>query len=632
MRSHASEEQRDKDDYMKKFLSTTAAFGLLRRELIENLGINRVRGFLFRYGWRLGASDAKAAMAENKSIDYLIRQASVLHLSTGQVGDIQSERQIEVEDDGEITFINGKGRWIDSFEAHEHMKHHGKADTPACHTLTGYANGYMSVITNTKIFVKETSCIAKGDEECIFETRLLADWGDAIEEDLAYFDEERIVDELEYSYEQLLEERNYITKVSSFHKEITQSVSNGSNLQDIANNVNKSLQIPITIEDSGFQNIAYAGMAEEEHRRLNEDFKEHLTINDNRKHKRLPLFGETTRLEASCQKRLITPIMVQRKIIGYCTFIYLHDQVESKHGDVQLINSAANAVSLILLNEKTSFEALEEIKGNLLERILVGDYDSEEEIINRGRYMGVDFKAPYYIAIMRNSDVSLTEKSLQDQNEQVLDTIAKYLDLHGINVLVGQYENRIVMYIPEMQADESGISVLIQKLYDHVRNTSLSCDYKIGVSTKGHALEDIRETLEKALIAIRMSNKHAIMHYSELGILGVLINSNNVEMIKDMAEKELGPIFEADRTKQNDLLNTLHVFLSNGGNLHQTMEDLALSMSGLTYRKNKIEKLLNKDLRDPSQSYQLLLILDSLTALEELTYNPAEGARYKGRE
>ena len=59
-------------------------------------------------------------------------------------------------------------------------------------------------------------------------------------------------------------------------------------------------------------------------------------------------------------------------------------------------------------------------------------------------------------------------------------------------------------------------------------------------------------------------------------------------------------------------------FWTNGGKLHKTMEDLSLSMSGLTYRINKLENLLKKDLRDSSQSYQLLLILDSLIALGEI--------------
>ena len=70
--------------------------------------------------------------------------------------------------------------------------------------------------------------------------------------------------------------------------------------------------------------------------------------------------------------------------------------------------------------------------------------------------------------------------------------------------------------------------------------------------------------------------------------------------------------------KTKELIKTLYVFLVNGGKLHKTMEDLSLSMSGLMYRVNKLENLLKKDLRDSSQSYQLLLILDSLIALGEI--------------
>jgi len=607
-----------KDDGMKKILSTTTAFGLLRRELIENLGINRVKGFLFRYGWRLGASDAKEAMEESTSIDFLTKQASILHLNTGQVTDIQSERQIEVKNnDKDIAYIIGKGKWIDSFEAHEHIKYHGISNSPVCHTLTGYANGYMSTISKTKIFVKETSCIGKGDKECIFETKLVEDWGDEIKNDLTYFDEKRIVEELEFTYEQLLEERNYITRVFNFHKELTQSVSNGSGLQDIANNVNKSLGIPITIEDLSFQNITYAGMEEKEYTGFNDDFKADI-IGSNHDDIKLPQFQRTSVLESEQQKRLITPIMVQKKIIGYCTFVYGNESVNRDRGDYQLIERVANAVSLILLNEKTSFEALEKIKGNLLEQLLVGDYTSKEEMINRGRYMGVDFDAPYYIAVIDNKDKNLTDNSTQQQNEQLLETIAKYLDIQGLKVLVGQYANRIVMFIPEAVLSDTDVARLVHKIYDHIERTHPKYKYKIGISTKSNTIEDLKETLEKAIIARRMSNKRAIMDYNDLGILGVLINSKNVAVIKEMADKELGPIYQADKEKNNELLKTLYVFLSNGGNLHQTMDDLSLSMSGLTYRKNKIEKLINKDLRDPSQSYQLLLILDSLIALEEL--------------
>ena len=57
-----------------------------------------------------------------------------------------------------------------------------------------------------------------------------------------------------------LEQRNYIERLSTFQKKLTDSISGGSNLQDIADVTYKFLQIPIAIEDLGFQKIAISGI------------------------------------------------------------------------------------------------------------------------------------------------------------------------------------------------------------------------------------------------------------------------------------------------------------------------------------------------------------------------------------
>ena len=244
----------------KKISTTSAAFGVLRKGLIKNLGIRRATGFLLRYGWNLGVSDAEEAMKMSNSFDFLISQASILHLSTGHIADVQSERNIELDDSGNVKFIRANGKWIDSVEAYEHLKHFGKSDTPECLTLTGYATGYMTAICQKPVFAKEISCIAKGDPECCFEVRLQEDWGNEIQEQLQMYHEMNIIEELEDTYEQLLEQRNFIEKLSTFHKKLTDNISSGSNLQDIADTTYKFLQIPIAIEDLGFQKIAISGM------------------------------------------------------------------------------------------------------------------------------------------------------------------------------------------------------------------------------------------------------------------------------------------------------------------------------------------------------------------------------------
>jgi PucR family transcriptional regulator, purine catabolism regulatory protein len=598
----------------KKILTTTGAFGLLRKGIIENLGSNRAKGFLLRYGWSLGVSNAEEAMLTSTSIDYLINQAAVLHLSTGHIGDVQSERFIEWVDSENIKTISGKGKWMNSFEAQEHLKHHGKSDMPVCHILTGYASGYMSTICKKSLIVKEISCVAKGDPECCFEMKLQEDWGLEIQEELKFYHEINIIEELEYTYEQLLEQRNYIDKVSKFHKKLTESISNGSNLQDIADSTFGLLKIPISIEDLSFQKIVYAGMEEDEYSRLSKELKESLIRKNRKNNKPLPLFKETTRLKTENQERLITPIIVQKKVIGYCTFLYLKETENSSENNIMFIERVANAASLYLLNEKTSFEALEKMKGYFLEQILKGQYSSREEIINRGRYMGVDLETPFYIAAIDYKENGKTAKDSTDQYEQILESMAKYLDIQGYKALIGQYEGKIIMLIPEL----SNILPNMKRVLKHIETTHSFYNYKIGISDKAEEIEHVLEHLDESLISLRMSTEKKIIHFKDLGIVGILINSKNVSGIKKIAKQELGPLYKLGEGKQKELLKTLYVFLSNGGKLQQTMDDLSLSMSGLMYRINKIENLINKDLRDSSQSYQLLLILDSLLALGEL--------------
>jgi PucR family transcriptional regulator, purine catabolism regulatory protein len=254
------------------------------------------------------------------------------------------------------------------------------------------------------------------------------------------------------------------------------------------------------------------------------------------------------------------------------------------------------------------------MKGYFLEQILKGQYSSREEIINRGRYMGVDLESPFYIAAIDCKDNGKTAKDNNDHYDQILESIAKYLDIQGYKALIGQYEGKIIMLIPEL----SNILPNMEKILKHIETAHSSYNYKIGISDKSEEIEHVLEYLDESLISLRMSTEKKIIHFKDLGIVGILINSKNVSGIKKIAKQELGPLYKLGEVKQKELLKTLYVFLSNGGKLQQTMDDLSLSMSGLMYRINKIENLINKDLRDSSQSYQLLLILDSLLALGEL--------------
>lgn len=105
------------NQYEDKIISTTSAtFGLLRKELISNLGMKRAKAFLLRYGWNLGVANAKEVLRNPAGLEEMLSKGGLLHLQTGQISKMVSERTLETDENGEVVYIFATGKWIDSFE------------------------------------------------------------------------------------------------------------------------------------------------------------------------------------------------------------------------------------------------------------------------------------------------------------------------------------------------------------------------------------------------------------------------------------------------------------------------------------------------------------------------------------
>ncbi|MGE7587660.1 XylR N-terminal domain-containing protein [Peribacillus sp. NPDC101480] len=50
----------------RMILTSSSIFGTLRKDLIENIGFERMKSFLIRYGWNIGVNDAKKGFVNGK--------------------------------------------------------------------------------------------------------------------------------------------------------------------------------------------------------------------------------------------------------------------------------------------------------------------------------------------------------------------------------------------------------------------------------------------------------------------------------------------------------------------------------------------------------------------------------------
>src|SRR5215510_8283057 len=145
------------------------AMGLLRKELVETLGLERARRILTRFGYACGYRDAltsKELFDWQNDADWLAAGPR-LHTLEG----IVQARQLRLQMDKGGGFLEGETEWLHSYEAEQHLKHIGPSDSPVCWTLTGYASGHSTAVFGSEVCAFETECIGKGDARGLVEAR-----------------------------------------------------------------------------------------------------------------------------------------------------------------------------------------------------------------------------------------------------------------------------------------------------------------------------------------------------------------------------------------------------------------------------------------------------------------------------
>src|SRR5438552_14092192 len=153
--------------------------GLLRKELIDTLGLETARRLLLRFGFADGYHDAVSLRDRTKWVSPLegLRAGAVVHTLEGIVrAEIGT-----VEHDAESGRFEEEVVWHDSYVAEQHLHHYGKSSEPVCWSLVGYASGYASACLGQEIYFRESECAAQGATQCSGVGRDAQSWGDALE-------------------------------------------------------------------------------------------------------------------------------------------------------------------------------------------------------------------------------------------------------------------------------------------------------------------------------------------------------------------------------------------------------------------------------------------------------------------
>ena len=154
---------------------SAAAMGLLRKELVDTLGLATARRLLLRFGFADGYHDAVSLRDRSNwaTPEDGLRSGAMLHTLEGIVhADV-----VRIEHDESTGRFEEDIVWRDSYEAEQHLHHYGRSRSPVCWSLVGYSSGYVSACMGKEVYFRETECLGQGAKACTVIGRDAESWG-----------------------------------------------------------------------------------------------------------------------------------------------------------------------------------------------------------------------------------------------------------------------------------------------------------------------------------------------------------------------------------------------------------------------------------------------------------------------
>ena len=393
--------------------------------------------------------------------------------------------------------------------------------------------------------------------------------------------------------------------------------NNIHNLEELADVLGDLLHSPITIEDANHKLLSYSkhhGITDPVRistiieRRVPEKF-----INKLWKEGIIPTLlssKEPVYFKAynnmDLGDRLAISIWNHDEVIGYIWAIRVNNSFDKE--DFLLLKQAAVATKNIFLHNKLKTNQKEEHYQEFFWKLLTSYFHSNEIILEKFHKMHLETPSMYSIVIFEYSQ-EITD-DIENKINYLLNTFQKP------KILLYTIEKQRLICLTSLNKNDSLETLyqfsneFIEKMNERYSITSIVQ----GLSELQNDLLKIESSYHEALIVLSIKKRfptevNDLHSYQRLGYyryLNALLESN---IYHDYENESLTKLKEYDQKYQNNLVETLEVYLNSDCNVNSAAKALNIHPNTLTYRIKRISEIGEIDLKNVTQKMTLFIDL-----------------------
>lgn len=281
-----------------------------------------------------------------------------------------------------------------------------------------------------------------------------------------------------------------------------------------------------------------------------------------------------------------------------------------------MLNMVRNIYSLQFIKQEIKATAIENIKTELVSQLLTKQLKDPQKLSTDAGNFNWDLHRPYFTTVfaLRETQEQTANNLLEVQTKKnTVFSLLKQIIVRLIpTAITAVYEHQLLVFVPESAFLEENFWSTFFKRVKHVsQREGLQQDFVLGVGGLAARPEDYNETYQKAektinvLLKDKLGSDYAL--FDQLGSYTVLNTFKDDPTTAFFVRKYLRKLYLESQNNQVDFFKTLAVYLDNNGNITQTSKELYLHRSTLVYRLSKIQEILQLDIDDPKERFNLQL-------------------------
>lgn len=421
---------------------------------------------------------------------------------------------------------------------------------------------------------------------------------------------------LSFIWDNQIEELFYAIHV---HKKFTNMMIKGYSLQALIENLGSLLKCPVLLLDPigdvmSFSHHFHTGnmntLMESIEKLFKSDIdtyreKDKLTITDPDAH----------------TKDVSVGIFRVKTMHPYPYLLIIFNPEELPYPSSQLaIEQASTVISFTLLKNEAIKENSRLLENNFFTSLVDGNISTKQEIIHRGKQHGLVDNLKYVCIVCKIDD---DRQSTLQQGSDILNRLYDYLykslkksflkiDVKNIVFMKDAYFVILMQYSKNI--DDPIKSSIEERLkeFQHEAYSNLKISLSFGVGSFFNDVTDIPITYAEAVEAWKQGSElfqYKFINFYETKQLKEMIRLIPEENLRKFYENTLRSLSYPKNKDEEDLVNTLIVYLDNNCEIAITSRKLYVHRNTVKYRIAKCEEIFGYSVHDSQNSLQLRMAL-----------------------